>query len=202
MCRFHHGVSELCSVPATVCRIIYTFLVSRRPRERYSGHARLCVCVSVRGRMPTPLHADPDVTWGNGKGCPLVVHYCVKCQRVLCTRSMPGYIPCPIKRLPDIFSCNLSKHYPVLGRPFIKRFALWYGTVVCLSVLSVTLVYCGQTVGWIKMKLDTEVGLGPGQIVLGEDPARSPSPKGHSVPNFRPMFVVGKWLNGSRCHLV
>jgi len=30
-----------------------------------------------------------------------------------------------------------------------------------LSVLSVwTLVYCGQTVGWIKMKLGMEVGLG------------------------------------------
>jgi len=33
----------------------------------------------------------------------------------------------------------------------------------CLSVLSclsVTLVYCGQTVGWIKMKLGVQVGLG------------------------------------------
>ena len=33
------------------------------------------------------------------------------------------------------------------GRPFVKRFALYYRTVVCLSVcpvLSVTLVYCGQ----------------------------------------------------------
>jgi len=47
----------------------------------------------------------------------------------------------------------------VLGRPFVKRFALCYRTVV-LSVLSVTLVYCGQTVGWVKMKLGTDVGLG------------------------------------------
>jgi len=37
---------------------------------------------------------------------------------------------------------------------------------VCLSVchvcpvLSITLVYCGQTVGRIKMKLDMQVGLG------------------------------------------
>ena len=52
----------------------------------------------------------------------------------------------------------------------------------CLSVLSVTLVYCGQTVGWIKIKLGTEVGLGPGHTVLDEDPAvhgkgrRSPGP--------------------------
>jgi len=35
----------------------------------------------------------------------------------------------------------------------------------CLSVLSVTLVYCGQTVGRIKMKLGMQVGLGPGHSV-------------------------------------
>ena len=40
-----------------------------------------------------------------------------------------------------------------------------------LSCLSVTLVYCGQTVGWIKMPLGTQVGLGPGHIVLDGDPA-------------------------------
>jgi len=46
---------------------------------------------------------------------------------------------------------------------------------VCLSVLSclsVTFVYCGQTVGWIKMPLGTELGLGPaGDIALDGDPA-------------------------------
>jgi len=41
---------------------LVTFRVSRRPREMYCGHARLCVCVSVRGRMPTLLH---------GHGCNL-----------------------------------------------------------------------------------------------------------------------------------
>jgi len=45
-----------------------------------------------------------------------------------------------------------------------------YGTVV-LSVCSLTLAYCVQTVGWIKMPLGTEVGLGPGHIVLDGDPA-------------------------------
>jgi len=38
-----------------------------------------------------------------------------------------------------------------------------------LSVLFVTLVYWGQTDGWIKMKLGMEVGLGSGQIVLDGD---------------------------------
>ena len=32
-------------------------------------------------------------------------------------------------------------------------------------------VHCGQTVGRIKMKLGMQVGLGPGHIVLGGDPA-------------------------------
>ena len=115
-----------------------------------------------------------------------------------------------------------------------------------------TLVYCGQTVGWIKMKLGMQVGLGPGHIVLDGDPAapppkwggapkisarllrpngwmdqdgtwhgRRPQPrrvldgdpapfpppqKGGGgtarLPNFRPMSVVAKWLDGLRCHLV
>jgi len=72
------------------------------------------------------------------------------------------------------------------GWPFVKRFALCYQTVVCpvLSVsLSVTLVYCGQTVGWIKMKLGVQVGLGSDHIVLDGDPA-PPPPKGHSPPIF------------------
>jgi len=37
---------------------------------------------------------------------------------------------------------------------------------VCLSVLSVTLVYCGQTAEWIKMPLGTEVGLGPDDMCV------------------------------------
>jgi len=45
----------------------------------------------------------------------------------------------------------------LFGRPFVKRFTLCYRSVVCLSCLSVclsvTLVYCGQTVGRIKIKL-------------------------------------------------
>ena len=69
----------------------------------------------------------------------------------------------------------------------------------CLSALYVTLVCCGKTVRWIKMKLGTQVGLGPGDIVLDGDPA---PPKEAQTPNFRPIFVVAKWLDGSRCHLV
>ena len=62
-----------------------------------------------------------------------------------------------------------------------------------LSFLSVTLVHCGQTVGWIKMKLGMQAGFGPGHIVLDGDPGSSP--KGQS-PNFLPISVVAKWLDG------
>jgi len=63
---------------------------------------------------------------------------------------------------------------------------------VCPGCLSVTLVYCGQTVRWIKMKLGTEVGLGPGHIVSDGDPA-PPLPKRHSTPTFGPRLL---WPNG------
>jgi len=48
-------------------------------------------------------------------------------------------------------------------------------------------------VGWIKMLLGTEVGLGPGDIVLDADPAPPPR-KGaqHPSPTFRPMSIVSK----------
>jgi len=77
---------------------------------------------------------------------------------------------------------------------------------VCLSVLPVTLVYCGQTVGWIKLKLGMVVGLGPGHTVLDGGPNYAPTQKkeaGHNIPppNFGPC-IVAKRLDGSRCHLV
>jgi len=45
----------------------------------------------------------------------------------------------------------------IVGRLFVKRFALCYRTVVCLSVCIITLVHSAQTVRWMKMPLDTEV---------------------------------------------
>ena len=60
----------------------------------------------------------------------------------------------------------------------------------CLSVLSVALVYCGQTVGWIKMKVGMQVGLGPGHIVLGEDPA--PPPQRGTAPQFSAHICCGQ----------
>jgi len=66
--------------------------------------------------------------------------------------------------------------------------------------LPVTLVYCGQTVGWIKMKLDTVIGLRTSHIVLDGDPA--PPQKGDTAPNFRPTSVVVKRSNGRPSQLL
>ena len=81
-----------------------------------------------------------------------------------------------------------------LGEPFVKLFTLCYRTVVlsCLSVLSVTLVYSGQTVGWIKIKLGVQVGIGPGHIVLEGDPA--PLPKKGAEPPILSTWLL--WPNG------
>jgi len=83
----------------------------------------------------------------------------------------------------------ILSHVPfIFGRPFVKQFALCYRTVV-MSVLAVCLsemlVYCGQTVGWIKMKLGT------GHIVLDGDPA--PPKRGTVPPIFGPCLL---WPNG------
>ena len=107
-------------------------------------------------------------------------------------------------------SCRLVEPLPsygdltVFGRPFVKRFALCYRSVVCLScpVLSVTFVhcgqmvgrikmklgmpppqfsahfYCGQTAGWMKLVLGMMVGLSAGEFVLDGDPAPVPKKGG------------------------
>ena len=63
-------------------------------------------------------------------------------------------------------------------------------------------VYCGQKAGWIKMALGMEVGLGPGHTVLDGDPATLPKKGAELSPNFRPISIVAKRLDASKCHLV
>ena len=48
----------------------------------------------------------------------------------------------------------------------------------------------------------TEIGLGPDDIVLDGDPTPPSQKRGQSpLPNFRPMSIVAKLLDGSRLHL-
>ena len=57
-------------------------------------------------------------------------------------------------------------------------------------------ICCGQIAAWIKMSLDVEVGLGPGDFVLDGDPAPSPQKGGGAPLNFQPMFIAAKRLDG------
>jgi len=61
--------------------VLITFRVSRRRREMYCV-TRVCVCVSVRGRMAILLHG-PGCNLGEWyRGFPLVVHYWADLQSV------------------------------------------------------------------------------------------------------------------------
>jgi len=100
-----------------------------------------------------------------------------------CARHLAFYaVSCSI----TVYLFTAKPHQGNCGRPFVKRFALCYRTVVCLSVYLVTLVHCGQTVGWMEMPLGMEVGLGPGDIVLDGDPA-PPTERGTAAP---PHFSI------------
>jgi len=96
------------------CIAIITFRVSRRRHEMYCGHARLCVCLSAA------YCTDPDVTWGSGRGCPLVVHYWADLQSVhglRCygnitrMRNVSEYMLVLALCLVMVAICNRADHY-------------------------------------------------------------------------------------------
>jgi len=63
-------------------------------------------------------------------------------------------------------------------------------------------VYSGQMAGWIKMALGTKMGLRAGHIVLDGDLAPLAKRGRSSRPNFRPISIVAKRLDASRCHFM
>jgi len=104
-----------------------------------------------------------------------------------------GATPCQyIDTTRKAIDCATTLPLTVFGRPFVKRFAVCYRTVV-MSCLSVTFVHCSQTAGRIKMKLGTQVGLDPRHIVLDGDPAPPPPKGGGARQIFGPCLL---WPNG------
>jgi len=100
----------------------------------------------------------------------------------------------------DNVRCDNIKFYSFFGRLFVKRFTLCYRTVV-LSVCPICNVGVLWPNGWTDQELGVQVG--PGHIVFDGDSALLPLQKGaQPPPNFRPMSIVAKWLDGLRCHLV
>jgi len=79
-----------------------------------------------------------------------------------------------------------------LGDHCKSLFAPWHATVIT-NVLSVMLLYCGQTVGWINTPLGMEVGLSPGDTVRWR-PISPPHVKGHSSPPTFGQCLL--WPNG------
>jgi len=138
-------------------------------------------------------------------------------SRPHCARWGPSYLPEKGDRVPppQIFG-------PFLMWPnsWMHQDATWYGDRLQPRRLCVRWgpsspspkrgknpqfsahVYCGQTAGWMKMPLGTEVGLGPGDIVLDGDSAPLPLQKSAQPPSFRPISIVAKWLYVSGYHLV
>jgi len=71
----------------------------------------------------------------------------------------------------------------------------------CLSVCPVCKVGVLWRNGWMDQDESWHAVMPrPGHIVLDEDPA--PFPQRDTAPNFRPISVAAKWLDGSNCHLV
>jgi len=55
------------------------------------------------------------------------------------------------------------------------------------------LCFFGQTVGWIRIPLHNEVGLGPGEILFDGTQLPRPGKGAQQHPTFRPMCVMAKW---------
>ena len=117
---------------------------------------------------------------------------------VIFNKDVPRKFPRP-KGVVDSLDCSEVRRlqeaeaeqrhlYSIFGRPFVKTVRPVLSDY-CLSVLSVLLVFYGQTVRWIKMKLGMQVGLDHGHIVLDGNSAFSP--KGHS-PQFSAHICCGQ----------
>jgi len=138
-----------------------TFLLSRRRREIYCGHPRLClcvclsVCVSVYLSAAACLHycTDPNVTWGSGRGCPLVVHYWADLQsgnglrcygNITRTRNASEYV------LVSLASLNYSYYVTSFA-----NLTTCTSMVIGFSVVRPFAAYCGENDATCRTTLGT-----------------------------------------------
>jgi len=87
--------------------------------------------------------------------------------------------------------------YDIFGRPFVKQFALCYRTVVLSCDVGAL-----WPSGWTDQDKTSHVGRPRPWPHCVRQGLSSLSPKGVQPPNFRPISVEAKWLDGPRCHLV
>jgi len=106
-----------------------------------------------------------------------------------------------IPELPGGFWATVRKQFAIIM--LSDRCLSCLSCPVCLSVLSVTLVYCGQTVGWIMHQDETWRAYRPRPYrhnVLDGDPP-PPSQKGQS-PQFSAHICFGQmygWIKMPHC---
>jgi len=167
---------------------------------------------------PNVLFWRLNPSWSNsvyyGRWHVICFCLCTRCVlNVSCTSRLLTvvYISCRVRLRRIIFSMLSCSSYLIIcfvcevwmlitvifGRPFVKRFALCYWTIVlsvCLSCLDATLVYCGQMVGWIKAPLGTGDRLRPCHIVLDGDP--TPPQKKNKLHSHQFLVRVFLWPNG------
>ena len=151
--------------------------------------------IPKRGQSPQIF--GPLLLWPNG--CiriPLGTEVGPSLRHTVLDRDIA---PPPLKgHSPPIFG-----QCPLWSNGWMDQDATWYGgryggrprpTRQCVR----SIVYCGQTPGWIKMALGMELGLRPGHIVLDGDPA--PLPKEEAKP---PQFSAHSYCDQTAgCHLV
>ena len=146
--------------------------------------ARQCRLILARKRIPWVLPPVPFPKFGNTPKTLRPTYFFLKNIKEI-RRDERDEDKCECWHTAGVVATR--RYLGFFGRPFVKRFALCYRTVVSLScpvlcVLIVTLVYCGQTVARIKMKLCMQVRLGPGHIVL--DGTQVPLPQRSTAPQF------------------
>jgi len=111
----------------------------------YCGHARLCVCLSAAA---CPHYCtDPDVTWGSGRGCSLVVHCWADLQSVhgwrcygSITRNVSEYMLVLVvcQESPQLSALWLqSGCWKILTNAFCKIWCFSYNTAEEMMFISV-----------------------------------------------------------------
>ena len=167
------------------------------------------------GGTPCPIFG-PFLLWPNGWMYQDVTWYGGTPQpRRLCVTWGPSSLPKKGRSLP-IFATRLLWPNSCMdqdatwygGRPRPTRHCVRWGPSfpspkgAQLPCQFSANVHCGQTTGWTKMPLGMEDGLGPGAFVFDGEPATPRRKSTPHSPNFWPMSILAKWLDGRRCHLV
>jgi len=120
----------------------------------HCGHARLCVCLSVCLYVATCLHycTDPHVTWGSGRGCPLVVHYWADLHLVHgvhCYGNTRNAWQSPVVIARPTARCSHCACRRRLPLPAIKRCACCVRDVMCNEAVPFR-PHCRGVVMWIR----------------------------------------------------